>query len=270
MMTPCAHRVWYPAGHTTLLRRWISVIDVDSTSQQRRVPSGMRRLAYECADEHYVIIQISITDQKALSALYLSELDLLWANQNVALSFNDPVKKINWIVVRALCLRCNSWHKKRWPNKHHVLSSTLVALHNVNMESRSRWRPSKHEPLYNVVLMLGQRRRRWANIWTPLFIGSCFPGREMSLYTEPPFNISDNNISGFDSGKGILPTQCTSVSSRTSASMWPPVVGGSIVGLASHVLPLIQLNVAQQLIQLSNFRWYTKSFEMLLITLLFK
>ena len=27
-------------GHTILLRRWINVIDVDSTSQQRRVPSG--------------------------------------------------------------------------------------------------------------------------------------------------------------------------------------------------------------------------------------
>ena len=29
----------YPNGHTTLLRRWINVNDVDSTSQQRRVPS---------------------------------------------------------------------------------------------------------------------------------------------------------------------------------------------------------------------------------------
>ena len=28
------------AGHTTFLRRWINVNDVDSTSQQRRVPSG--------------------------------------------------------------------------------------------------------------------------------------------------------------------------------------------------------------------------------------
>ena len=27
-------------GHTTLLRRWINVIDVDSTSQQRCVPGG--------------------------------------------------------------------------------------------------------------------------------------------------------------------------------------------------------------------------------------
>ena len=30
----------YPTGHTTLLRRWINVIAVDSTSQQRRMPSG--------------------------------------------------------------------------------------------------------------------------------------------------------------------------------------------------------------------------------------
>ena len=29
-----------PIGHTTLLRRWINVNDVDPTSQQRRVPSG--------------------------------------------------------------------------------------------------------------------------------------------------------------------------------------------------------------------------------------
>ena len=29
-----------PTGHTTLLRRWINVIDVDSTSQQQRVPGG--------------------------------------------------------------------------------------------------------------------------------------------------------------------------------------------------------------------------------------
>ena len=29
----------FPTGHTALLRRWINVIDVDSTSQQRRVPS---------------------------------------------------------------------------------------------------------------------------------------------------------------------------------------------------------------------------------------
>ena len=29
-----------PTGHTTLLRRWINVIDVDSTSQQRRVAGG--------------------------------------------------------------------------------------------------------------------------------------------------------------------------------------------------------------------------------------
>ena len=31
-----------PIGQTTLLRRWINVNDVDSTSQQRRVPSGCR------------------------------------------------------------------------------------------------------------------------------------------------------------------------------------------------------------------------------------
>ena len=30
-----------PTGHTTFLRRWINVNDVDSTSQQRRVPSGL-------------------------------------------------------------------------------------------------------------------------------------------------------------------------------------------------------------------------------------
>ena len=30
-----------PTGYTTLLRRWINVNDVDSTSQQRRVPSGL-------------------------------------------------------------------------------------------------------------------------------------------------------------------------------------------------------------------------------------
>ena len=30
----------YPTGHTTLLRRWINVSDVDSTSQQRHVPVG--------------------------------------------------------------------------------------------------------------------------------------------------------------------------------------------------------------------------------------
>ena len=29
-----------PTGHTTLLWRWINVTDVDSTSQQRHVPSG--------------------------------------------------------------------------------------------------------------------------------------------------------------------------------------------------------------------------------------
>ena len=33
-----------PTGHMTLLRRWINVIDVDSTSQQRRVPSGLQSL----------------------------------------------------------------------------------------------------------------------------------------------------------------------------------------------------------------------------------
>ena len=30
-----------PSGHTTLLRRWINVSDYDSTSLQRRVPSGL-------------------------------------------------------------------------------------------------------------------------------------------------------------------------------------------------------------------------------------
>ena len=34
-----------PTGHTALLRRWINVEDVDSTSQQRRVPSGWVWLA---------------------------------------------------------------------------------------------------------------------------------------------------------------------------------------------------------------------------------
>ena len=29
-----------PTWHTTSMRRWINVIDVDSTSQQRRVPNG--------------------------------------------------------------------------------------------------------------------------------------------------------------------------------------------------------------------------------------
>ena len=33
----CVHST----GHTTLLRRWINVTDVDSTSQQRRIPSGI-------------------------------------------------------------------------------------------------------------------------------------------------------------------------------------------------------------------------------------
>ena len=33
-----------PPGHTTLLRRWINVIDVDSQSQQRRVFSGVTEL----------------------------------------------------------------------------------------------------------------------------------------------------------------------------------------------------------------------------------
>ena len=33
-------RVKLPTEYTTLLRRWINVIDVDSTSQQRRVLSG--------------------------------------------------------------------------------------------------------------------------------------------------------------------------------------------------------------------------------------
>ena len=37
-----------PTGHTMLLRRWIDVIDVDSTSQHRRVPSG--RSVYFPAD----------------------------------------------------------------------------------------------------------------------------------------------------------------------------------------------------------------------------
>ena len=32
---------YIPIGHTTLLRRWINVIDVDSMSQQRRVPNGL-------------------------------------------------------------------------------------------------------------------------------------------------------------------------------------------------------------------------------------
>ena len=31
----------FPTGHTALFRRWINVIVVDSTSQQRRVPSGL-------------------------------------------------------------------------------------------------------------------------------------------------------------------------------------------------------------------------------------
>ena len=31
----------FPTEHTTLLRRCINVDDVDSTSQQRRVPSGL-------------------------------------------------------------------------------------------------------------------------------------------------------------------------------------------------------------------------------------
>ena len=31
---------WLPNGHTTLLQNLINVNDVDSTSQQRRVPSG--------------------------------------------------------------------------------------------------------------------------------------------------------------------------------------------------------------------------------------
>ena len=31
---------YMPTGHTTLLHRWINVNDVDSTLQQRRVPSG--------------------------------------------------------------------------------------------------------------------------------------------------------------------------------------------------------------------------------------
>ena len=31
-----------PTGHTTLLRRWINIIDVNSTLQQRREPSGCR------------------------------------------------------------------------------------------------------------------------------------------------------------------------------------------------------------------------------------
>ena len=33
--------VYYPTGHTTLLKRWINVTGVDSTSQQRRVSMGM-------------------------------------------------------------------------------------------------------------------------------------------------------------------------------------------------------------------------------------
>ena len=33
--------VWYPTGHTTLLRRWSNVTGVDSTSQQRRMSMGM-------------------------------------------------------------------------------------------------------------------------------------------------------------------------------------------------------------------------------------
>ena len=36
------------ADHTTLLRRWINVVDVDSTSQQRRVPSGLPRMWCGC------------------------------------------------------------------------------------------------------------------------------------------------------------------------------------------------------------------------------
>ena len=35
-----------PTGHMTLLRRRINVTDVDSTSQQRRVPSGRSRPVY--------------------------------------------------------------------------------------------------------------------------------------------------------------------------------------------------------------------------------
>ena len=35
-----------PTGHTTLLRRWINVNDVDSKSQQRRVPSGKDGLKF--------------------------------------------------------------------------------------------------------------------------------------------------------------------------------------------------------------------------------
>ena len=34
-----------PTGHTTLLRRWINVNDVDSTSQQHRVPGGYSHTA---------------------------------------------------------------------------------------------------------------------------------------------------------------------------------------------------------------------------------
>ena len=37
-----------PTGHTTLLRRWINVIDFDLTSQQRRVSSGKYQKLSQC------------------------------------------------------------------------------------------------------------------------------------------------------------------------------------------------------------------------------
>ena len=46
-----------PTGHTTLLRRWINVINVDSSSQQRRVPGGYFARAF--ANSSYYSIFIS-------------------------------------------------------------------------------------------------------------------------------------------------------------------------------------------------------------------
>ena len=60
---------WHPTGHTTLLRRWINVIDVDSPSQQHRVPSGIE---WDIGATLVRIISLLSTDPELVCAANLT------------------------------------------------------------------------------------------------------------------------------------------------------------------------------------------------------
>ena len=59
----CETRLSYLTGYTTLLRRWINVNDVDSTSQQRRVPSRTPPQAIRRTHEEGIKHLLDLVDQ---------------------------------------------------------------------------------------------------------------------------------------------------------------------------------------------------------------